>query len=131
MRQCDSVNRTCRGLDFLKGESMKTTQTIAATTAALLTALLLVGCGTSDVDSELREPAEHNPFSEGTPAPDPQVLELEALQAETFEGRNESELWDQSEPNPLRRFEGGAPAPDPQVLELEALQAETFETDTP
>ena len=64
---------------------MKTTQTIAATTAALLTALLLVGCGTSDVDSELRGPADHNPFLDGTPAPDPQVLELEALQAETFE----------------------------------------------
>ena len=88
---------------------MKTTQTIAATTAALLTALLLVGCGTSDVDSELREPAEQNPFSEGTPAPDPQVLELEALQAETFDGRNESEVWDQAEPNPLRQIETDTP----------------------
>ena len=64
---------------------MKTTQTIAATTAALLTALLLVGCGTSDVDSESREPAGPDPFLDGTPAPDPQALELEALQAETFE----------------------------------------------
>ncbi len=61
---------------------MKTTQTIAATTAALLTALLLGGCDAGGVDSE---PVEPNPFLDSTPAQDPQVSELEALQAETFE----------------------------------------------
>ena len=68
---------------------MKTTQTIAATTVALLTALLLVGCDAGGIDSESVEP---NPLLDSTPAQDPQVPELDALQAETFETDPELEV---------------------------------------
>ena len=61
---------------------MKTTQTIAATTAALLTALLLVGCDAGGIDSE---PVEPNPLLDSGSGAGVQVPELDALQAETFE----------------------------------------------